>query len=65
MISSVIIKPLHMDELGDATDIILQAFKDEAFTSSWLDLTDEKIKRAHGVAVNLKHRINILVRQQK
>lgn len=62
MISNVTIKPLHKDELDGATDIILQAFKDEAFTSSWLDLTDEKIRRAHGVAVKLKQRINVLVR---
>lgn len=51
----IIIKPLHKDDLDAATEIILHAFKNEAFTSSWLDLDDEKTKRAYKVALFAKH----------
>lgn len=64
MFNNVIIKPLHQDDLSGATEIILQAFKDEAFTSSWLDLNDKRTRKAYEVAVNLKYRVNLLAGQR-
>ena len=44
------------DEVDQAAALIVHAFQDEALTNVWLDLSNERIKRAYEALVNEKLR---------
>jgi ribosomal protein S18 acetylase RimI-like enzyme len=53
------ITSLTKDRLDEATALLLAAFKDEAFTSSWLDLSDPKLKKAYATTVKIKYLVHL------
>ena len=57
MISNVAIKPICENQIDDSVAVFLDAFKEEAFTSSWLDLGNEKIKKTYARAVKMKFKL--------
>lgn len=50
---------LSLDRLNESIEIMLTAFKDEALTSSWLDLTDPKLEKAYAAAVKIIYIIHL------
>ena len=45
------------DQLDEILDVFLSAFKDEATTATWLDLSSEKLKQVYGVLVKIKAKL--------
>jgi GNAT superfamily N-acetyltransferase len=52
--STVRIEVTTADQLDKLLDVFLSAFKDEATTAVWLDLSSEKLKRLYGTLVLIK-----------
>jgi len=55
----IAINNITPDRIDEAIDVMLTAFKDEALTSSWLDLTDPKLKNAYATAVKISYIIHL------
>jgi len=53
------IKDLPSDKIDEAVEVMLTAFKDETLTSSWLDLTDPKLKNAYATVVKIIYIIHL------
>ena len=53
------INNLSPDRIDEAIDVMLTAFKDEALTSSWLDLSDPKLKNAYAAAIKIIYIIHL------
>jgi len=53
------IKKLIPDRADEAVEVMLNAFKDEALTSSWLDLNEPKLKKTYSVAVKIIYIIHL------
>jgi len=47
------------DKIEEAIDVMLTAFKDESLTSSWLDLSDPKLKIAYAAALKIIYIIHL------
>ena len=52
--STVRIEVTTADQLDKLLDVFLSAFKDEATTAVWLDLSSEKLKKLYGTLVLIK-----------
>lgn len=48
------IEPLAKSKVAEAAKVLLEAFKDEAFTAAWLDLSKSWQRKLYGTAVELK-----------
>ena len=55
----MVITVLTREQIDEAVEVMLTAFKDEALTSSWLDLTDPKLKSAYAVIVKIIYTIHL------
>ena len=53
------IQILSPDRIDEAIEVMLTAFKDEALTSSWLDLSDPKLKNAYAAALKIIYIIHL------
>ncbi len=53
------ITTLTHKRLEEAVGVMLMAFKDEAFTSFWLDLADPRLKSAYAVVVKMLYTIHL------
>jgi len=47
------------DRIEEAVEVMLTAFKDEALTSSWLNLSDPKLKNAYSLAVKIIYIVHL------
>jgi len=59
MEQEIVITKLTRDNLDEAVALMLKAFRDEGFTSSWLDLSDPKLKSAYGIVVKTLYTIHL------
>lgn len=50
---------LNQERIEEAVEVMLTAFKDEALTSSWLDLSDPNLKSAYSIAVKIIYTIHL------
>jgi ribosomal protein S18 acetylase RimI-like enzyme len=53
------INNISAERIDEAVEVMLTAFKDEALTSSWLDLSDPKLKKAYSTAVKIIYVIHL------
>ena len=53
------INSLTSARIDEAVDMMLTAFKDEALTSSWLDVSDPGLKDAYSTAVKIIYFIHL------
>ncbi len=53
------INSISPDRIDKAVEVMLTAFKDEALTSSWLDLSDPKLKNAYATAIKTIYIIHL------
>lgn len=54
MDNNVRVERATADQLDEVITVFLSAFKDEATTASWLDLSSEKMKKLYGTLVKIK-----------
>jgi len=55
----LVITVLAREQLDEAVEVMLTAFKDEAFTAAWLDLSDPKLKSVYAIAVKTLYTIHL------
>lgn len=53
------IKNLSPDRIDEAVEVMLAAFKDESLTSTWLDLTEPKLKKAYSIALRIIYIVHL------
>jgi hypothetical protein len=53
------ITTLKPEQIEEAVEVMLTAFKDEAITSSWLDLRNPKLKSAYSIVVKIIYTIHL------
>jgi len=58
-VGKIEIKNLSPDRIDEAVEVMLTAFKDEALTSSWLDLSEPKLKKAYSIALKIIYIIHL------
>lgn len=59
MDNKVIIEKLRKDKIDETVEVLIKAFKDEAFTKVWLDLSCERIQSAYSTASKLKFLLSL------
>ncbi len=52
--SSTTIELARADQMDEMLEVFLSAFKDEATTATWLDLSSDKLKKTYGILVRIK-----------
>jgi len=57
MENNVKVELAKADQLEEVLNVFLSAFKDEAATASWLDLSSDKIKKLYGTLVKIKFKL--------
>ncbi len=55
----IAINTVSQDRIEEAVEVMLTAFKDEALTSSWLNLSDPKLKNAYALAVKIIYIVHL------
>ncbi len=57
MKNTVGIEMAKADQLDEVSAVFISAFKDEATTAVWLDLSSEKLKKLYGTLVKIKFKL--------
>ena len=55
--NSISIEMATVNQLDELLAVFLPAFKEEATTAAWLDLSSEKLKRTYGTMVKIKFKL--------
>jgi ribosomal protein S18 acetylase RimI-like enzyme len=55
----IVISNISPDRIDEAVEVMLTAFKDEALTSSWLDLSFPELKNAYALAVKIIYIVHL------